>query len=153
TTTTDNESGFTFASTLNFDLNAKTQEIRKDSERLKEHELHEWLRKYSRYQCIEFSNYQIEQNLYKLKDKSVALSMDRQHYLVNWNDKHVRMPTKIVNTTTTDNESGFTFASTLNFDLNAKTQEIRKDSERLKEHELHEWLRKYSRYLTRSWLI
>ncbi|TOP56003.1 hypothetical protein, partial [Vibrio parahaemolyticus] len=56
-------------------------------------------------------------------------------------------PSKVVNTTTTDNESGFTFACTLNFDYEADTRKIIKDSIKVKDHEKQEWRRKYARYV------
>ncbi|WP_434171686.1 exonuclease domain-containing protein [Vibrio natriegens] len=98
-------------------------------------------------QCVEFDSWQVRQNLDRLKGKSLSLSMDRQHYLVNWNDKDIKKPSKIVNTTTTDNESGFTFACTLNFDYEADTRKIIKDSIKVKDHEKQEWRRKYARYV------
>ncbi|HCG5954542.1 TPA: hypothetical protein NJ081_002997 [Vibrio parahaemolyticus] len=98
-------------------------------------------------QCIEFDSWQIKQNIGRLKDKSLSLSMDRQHYLVNWNDKNIKKPSKIVNTTTTDNESGFTFACTMNFDYDADTRKIIKDSLKVKDQEKQDWRKKYARYV------
>lgn len=79
-------------------------------------------------QCIEFDSWQIKQNIDKLKGKSLSLSMDRQHYLVNWAKKEIGKPTKMVNTCTADNESGFVFAATLNFDSKVDSVAVTKDS-------------------------
>lgn len=98
-------------------------------------------------QCIEFESWQVRQNIEKLKGKNLSLSMDRQHYLVNWNDKNIKKPSKIVNTTTTDNESGFTFACTMNFDYEANTRDITNDSHKVKDSEKQEWRKKYARYV------
>ncbi|MDW1605627.1 MULTISPECIES: exonuclease domain-containing protein [unclassified Vibrio] len=79
-------------------------------------------------QCIEFDSWQINRNIEKLKGKSLSLSMDRQHYLVNWAMKEIGKPTKMVNTSTADNESGFVFAATMNFDSEVDSVAVTKDS-------------------------
>jgi len=68
-------------------------------------------------QCIEFDQWHIKQGISSLTDRELTLSMDRQHYLVNWVDKEDARPTKLVNTSTVDNGSRFVFASTINFDI------------------------------------
>lgn len=98
-------------------------------------------------QCIEFDSWQVTKNIGRLKGKSLSLSMDCQHYLVNWNDKNIKKPSKVVNTTTTENDSGFTFACTMNFDYDADTRQIIKDSLKVKDSEKQEWRKKYARYV------
>ncbi|MDW1964071.1 exonuclease domain-containing protein [Vibrio sp. Vb0587] len=98
-------------------------------------------------QCLEFDRWHLEQNIHALNNKDFVFSMDRQHYLVNWTDARDSRPTKLVNTSTVDNESRYVFASTLNFDITSDSVAIRKDSDRLRDHEKETWRRKYAQYV------
>ncbi|MGR5554628.1 exonuclease domain-containing protein [Vibrio alfacsensis] len=98
-------------------------------------------------QCIEFDQWHINQNIGALNGSHLTLSMDRQHYLVNWSDKEDARPTKLVNTSTVDNKSRFVFASTINFDFTSDWKSIRADNAMRRDHEKPEWKRKYAQYV------
>ncbi len=101
-------------------------------------------------QCIEFDRWHVQQNIQALKHRQLTIGMDRQHYLVNWTDTNDSRPTKIVNTSSVDNDSRFVFLSTINFDITSDWRAIRKDSERLRDHEKEVWQRKYAQYTIRE---
>ena len=101
-------------------------------------------------QCIQFDQWHINQNLDILKGKRLTLSMDRQHYLVNWTEKEDARPTKLVNTSTVDNQSRFVFASTLNFDFISDWETIKKDSAMRRDAEKPEWKRRHAQYVLKD---
>lgn len=98
-------------------------------------------------QCIQFDQWHINKNISSLNGKLLTLSMDRQHYLVNWTDKDDARPTKLVNTSTVDNKSRFVFASTLNFDFTSDWDVVRKDNAMRRDHEKPEWKRRHAQYV------
>ncbi|WP_394173405.1 exonuclease domain-containing protein [Thalassotalea litorea] len=98
-------------------------------------------------QCIQFEQWHIKENIHRLQNKSLEISMDRQHYLANWSEKKDRRPTKLVNTSSVDNNSRYVLASTVNFDFTSDWQAIKKDFKKRKESfkPIHE--RIYSQYV------
>lgn len=63
----------------------------------------------------------------------MEISMDRQHYLANWNKKKDRRPTKLVNTSSVDNFLRYVIASTENFDFTSDWVTVKKDFKKCKE--------------------
>jgi DNA polymerase III epsilon subunit len=98
-------------------------------------------------QCIQFDQWHIKENINALKGKSLEVSMDRQHYLANWNDKKNRKPTKLVNTSSVDNRSRFVFASTINFDFESDWVSIKKEARKRKDYDKPVYERLYSQYI------
>lgn len=98
-------------------------------------------------QCIQFDQWHVRNNIDCLAGKALEVSMDRQHYLANWNDKRTRKPTKLVNTSTVDNRSRFVFASTINFDFESDWKAIKSEAKKRKDFDkpIHERL--YSQYV------
>lgn len=68
----------------------------------------------------------------RFAEVSPVLSCDRQYYLSNWNDTHTPMPSRIVNTSTVDNLSGYVLASTVNFDSTSDSNYIKSEYKRKK---------------------
>ncbi|TRX57302.1 exonuclease domain-containing protein [Thalassomonas sp. M1454] len=98
-------------------------------------------------QCIQFDQFQMRQNIDALRGKNLHLSMDRQHVLVNWNDKHDKRPTKIVNTSTVCNETRFVFGSTINFDFISNWQQINSEARWSNDLDKPDYKRRYSQYI------
>lgn len=98
-------------------------------------------------QCVQFDQYQLQQNLYKLKGRTLNLSMDRQHFYSNWSDKSDARRTKIVNVTTIDNSSRFALASTLNFDFTSDYNYLKKEFIRIGEYLKPSHKRRYPQYI------
>jgi len=98
-------------------------------------------------QCVQFDQYQLQQNLHKLKVKTLNLSMDRQHFYSNWSDKSDARRTKIVNITTIDNSSRFSLASTLNFDFTSDYNYLKKEFIRIGEYLKPAHKRRYPQYI------
>ncbi|MFT5277376.1 MAG: energy-converting hydrogenase A subunit M [Glaciecola sp.] len=98
-------------------------------------------------QCIAFDQWHINENIHTLKDKNLEISMDRQHYLSNWNDKKDTRPTKLVNTSSVENKSRYVFASTLNFDMTSDWDAIKKDAKKRRDSAKPEHKRRYPQYI------
>jgi DNA polymerase III epsilon subunit len=98
-------------------------------------------------QCIQFEKWHIKNNLHKLANKPLEISMDRQHYLANWNTKKDKRPTKLVNTSSVDNRTRYVLASTLNFDFNSDWEAIKKDHRKRKDGNQPVYQRIYSQYV------
>ncbi|WP_068544604.1 exonuclease domain-containing protein [Thalassotalea crassostreae] len=98
-------------------------------------------------QCVLFDSFHMQKNLNVLKNKHLEISMDRQHYLANWNDKNDNRPTKLVNTSSVENKSRFVLASTLNFDFLSDYEHIKSQYKKLKEHEKPRHLKQYAQYI------
>lgn len=98
-------------------------------------------------QCVEFDRWHIKNNIHALNDKVLEVSMDRQHYLSNWSDKKDSRPTKLVNTSTVDNNSRFVFASTVNFDTTSDWEMIKRDISRCSDLKKPEYKRRYGQYV------
>ncbi|GLX77971.1 hypothetical protein tinsulaeT_13110 [Thalassotalea insulae] len=75
------------------------------------------------------------------------LSCDRQYYLSNWNDTNSPMPSRIVNTSTVDNITGYTLASTVNFDPNSDAKKIKSEHQRKKEYLKARYYRRFGQYI------
>lgn len=97
-------------------------------------------------QCVQFDQWHTSKNINCLKGKTLEVSMDRQHYLANWNNKHDSRPTKLVNTSSVDNKTRFVFASTLNFDVTSDWESIKKDFRKRKDSEKPIHKRRYAQY-------
>jgi DNA polymerase III epsilon subunit len=86
-----------------------------------------------------------------LKDRfaeyAPVLSCDRQYYLSNWNDTHTPMPSRIVNTSTVDNLSGYVLASTVNFDPTSNSSYIKSEFKRKKEGDKPRYYRRFGQYV------
>lgn len=98
-------------------------------------------------QCIKFEQWHLENNLHCLAGKDLEISMDRQHYLANWDAKQDKRPTKLVNTSSVDNKSRYVLASTLNFDFESDWVAIKKDYRKRKDADLPVYQRIYSQYV------
>lgn len=101
-------------------------------------------------QCVQFDQYQLQQNLYKLKGRTLNLSMDRQHFYSNWSDKSDARRTKIVNVTTIDNSSRFALASTLNFDFTSDYNYLKKEFIRIGEYLKPSHKRRYPQCISKQ---
>jgi DNA polymerase III epsilon subunit len=75
------------------------------------------------------------------------LSCDRQYYLSNWNDTHTPMPSRIVNTSTVDNLSGYVLASTVNFDQTSDSNYIKNEYKRKNEGDKPRYYRRFGQYV------
>jgi hypothetical protein len=98
-------------------------------------------------QCIQFDQWHIRNNIGQLNGKVLEISMDRQHYLANWNDKRDKKPTKLVNTSSVDNYSRFVFASTMNFDFTSDWEQIKKEARKRKDSDKPLYDRLFSQYI------
>jgi DNA polymerase III epsilon subunit len=98
-------------------------------------------------QCIQFDQWHIRNNIHQLSGTMLEISMDRQHYLANWNDKRDRKPTKLVNTSSVDNSSRFVLASTINFDFCSDWEAIKAEARKRKDAEKPVYDRLYSQYI------
>jgi transposase-like protein len=98
-------------------------------------------------QCVQFDAWHMKENMKKLKNQHLEISMDRQHYLANWNDKEDNRPTKLVNTCSVENKSRFVLSSTLNFDFDSDYEYIRDEHHRLKESAKPIYQRQFSQYV------
>jgi len=98
-------------------------------------------------QCVAFDLYHSGKLGEALEGKQLNLSTDRQHYLSNWGDTNMPMPTRIVNTSTADNETGYVFAATVNFDFDSDAEYIKREHKDKKEVEKASYYRRYSQYI------
>lgn len=98
-------------------------------------------------QCIQFEKYQHYFLAEKLRNKNLSLSIDRQHYLSNWGDNNMPMPTRIVNTSTADNVSGYVFSSTVNFDFTTDYELIKREHREKKEFKKANCYRRFAQYI------
>jgi hypothetical protein len=98
-------------------------------------------------QCAQSDQYQLQQNLHKLKGRTLNLSMDCQHFYSNWSDKSDARRSKIVNITTIDNSSRFSLASTLNFDFTSDYKYLKKEFIRIGEYLKPAHKRRYPQYI------
>jgi len=98
-------------------------------------------------QCLAFDLFHNGGLQEALKGKELNLSTDRQHYLSNWGDTNIPMPTRIVNTSTADNASGYVFAATVNFDFTSDAEHIKREHKEKKEFEKASYYRRYAQYI------
>ncbi|MEH6444869.1 MAG: hypothetical protein V7784_13320 [Oceanospirillaceae bacterium] len=101
-------------------------------------------------QCLYFDKchrYTLKQALGK---RALTLSTDRQYYLSNWGDNDMPMPTRMVNTSTVDNDTGFVLAATVNFDFTSDHKFIKSENARLNDEEKEIYYRRYSQYILRA---
>lgn len=98
-------------------------------------------------QALAFEAYHKKNMEVALKLKTLNLSSDRQHYLSNWGDHNMPMPTPIINTSTADNDTGYVFVSTLNFDFASDYIDIKKEHREKKEYEKESYYRRYAQYV------
>jgi len=101
-------------------------------------------------QCLAFNLYHSGSLRDALQGKELNLSTDRQHYLSNWGDTNMPMPTRIVNTSTADNNTGYVFAATVNFDFESEAEYIKREHQEKKEAEKASYYRRYSQYVLDS---
>ncbi|WP_163133634.1 exonuclease domain-containing protein [Agarivorans sp. Alg241-V36] len=83
----------------------------------------------------------------RFADYTPVLSCDRQYYLSNWNDTHTPMPSRIVNTSTVDNLSGYILEATLNFDSTSDSNYIKAEFDRKREGEKPRYYRRFGQYV------
>lgn len=98
-------------------------------------------------QTLAFDKYHSQKLDFSTATKSLNLSTDRQHYLSNWGDHNMPMPTPITNTSTADNGSGYIFLSTINFDFTSDSEEIKKEHSEKKESEKYSYFRRFAQYV------
>lgn len=98
-------------------------------------------------QCIQFDQYQLKNNIHKLRDKHLKVSTDRQHFYTNWTQRADTRRTKITNISTVDNSSKFVFASTLNFDFTSNYESLFKEFIRIGEYKKEPYKRRYQQYI------
>jgi hypothetical protein len=75
------------------------------------------------------------------------LSCNRQYYLSNWNDTHTPMPSRIINTSTVDNLSGYVLASTVNFDQTYDSNYIKNEYKQKNEGDKPRYYRRFGQYV------
>lgn len=93
-------------------------------------------------QTLAFDKYHSQKLDYAVATKLLNLNTDRQHYLSNWGDHNMPMPTPITNTSTADNSSGYIFASTVNFDFTSNYEEVKKEHS-----EKYSYFRRFAQYV------
>lgn len=98
-------------------------------------------------QCIQFDQYQLKSNIHKLNCKHLKVSTDRQHFYTNWTQRIDTRRTKIINTSTVDNQSKFVYASTLNFDFTSNYESLFKEFIRIGEYQKEPYKRRYQQYI------
>jgi DNA polymerase III epsilon subunit len=98
-------------------------------------------------QTLAFDKFHSEKLDFAVATKSLNLSTDRQHYLSNWGDHNMPMPTPIMNTSTADNGSGYIFVSTVNFDFTCDAEEIKKEHREKKESDKYSYFRRFAQYV------
>lgn len=98
-------------------------------------------------QALAFDHYYMDKLDHAVATRTLNLSSDRQHYLSNWGDHDMPMPTPIINTSTADNDTGFVFAATVNFDFSSDYIEIKKEHREKKEQEKHSYYRRFAQYV------
>jgi DNA polymerase III epsilon subunit len=98
-------------------------------------------------QCIQFDQFQLKQNIKKLKNKHLNVSTDRQHFFSNWTQRSDTRRTKITNISSVENNSRFVFASTLNFDFTSNYESLFKEFIRIGEYQKEPFKRRYQQYI------
>lgn len=98
-------------------------------------------------QCIQFEQYHLKNNIHKLNNKTLNLSMDRQTFHSNWTSKRDARRTLLANTSTVDNESRFVLGSTLNFDFTSDYNALSKEFIRIGEYSKEPFKRRYQQYI------
>ncbi|TWX55200.1 exonuclease domain-containing protein [Colwellia hornerae] len=98
-------------------------------------------------QALAFDAYHKLNLDFAVATKILNISSDRQHYLSNWGDHNMPLPTPIINTSTVDNGSGYVFASTINFDFSSDYSYIKKEHKGKKEFNKESYFRRFSQYV------
>ncbi|MFT4804615.1 MAG: DNA polymerase III epsilon subunit [Psychroserpens sp.] len=98
-------------------------------------------------QCIQFEQFQLKTNLHKLKNRHLNLSLDRQMFYANWSSKKDARRTRLINTSTVDNNTRYVFGSTMNFDFTSDYTTLLKESKRIGEYEKEPHKRRYQQYV------
>ncbi|MDE3272461.1 exonuclease domain-containing protein [Pseudoalteromonas sp. G4] len=98
------------------------------------------------YQCLQFEQYLLAQNLHKLKNTHLSLSLDNMQFYANWSSRHDRRRTKLINTCTVDNHSGYVLGSKVNFDFTSDYMALAKEFKRIGEYEKPHHKRRYQQY-------
>lgn len=101
-------------------------------------------------QCRKFSQAR-EKRIANTDFHSLRISSDHQFYQTNWRVKgDNEYNVQLYNLSSADNNSGYVFASSLNFDPEAISEEINKDAKLIGDIEKPNSLRKYARYMLDS---
>jgi DNA polymerase III epsilon subunit len=98
-------------------------------------------------QSLLFSRFHEASLTSRFAEVAPILSCDRQYYLSNWNDTHTPMPTRVVNTSTVDNLSGYVLASTVNFDPTSDSGYIKSEYKRKNEGDKPRYYRRFGQYV------
>ncbi len=98
-------------------------------------------------QALAFDAYHSQQLDFAVATKTLNLSTDRLHHSTNWGDHDVPRPTPLVVTSTVDNQSGYVFASTLNFDFNSDSKYVKQEFKEKNESEKESYYRRYAQYV------
>lgn len=98
-------------------------------------------------QCIAFDQYQLKQNIHKLKGKTLNISVDKQHFYTNWSyTGYSGDKTFLVNLSSVDNESRYVFGSTINFDFTSNVYRTVLDAIRIRDWEKPTSKKRYDHY-------
>lgn len=98
-------------------------------------------------QSTKFDRYHTQWIMDAFKNYTPVLTCDRQFYLSNWNHTSQPEPTRIVNTTTVDNITGFILASTINFDFNSEAKSVKELYKSNRDFEIDRCYQRYSQYI------
>lgn len=98
-------------------------------------------------QCRKFSQAK-EKKISKMKFKSLKISSDHQFYQTNWRAKgDNEYNTQLYNLSSADNNSGYVFISSLNFDPNAISDAVNQDAHLINDLDKPNSLRRHARYI------
>jgi len=98
-------------------------------------------------QCRKFTQSK-EKKIQKTNFKSLRISSDHQYYQTNWRAKgDGEYNVQLYNLSSADNNSGYVFVSSLNFDPQVISEEINKDALEIGDLEKFSPYRKYARYI------
>lgn len=98
-------------------------------------------------QALAFDAYHSQKMDMAVIGKTLNLSTDRLHHSSNWTNHNEPRPTPLMVTSTVDNDTGYVFASTLNFDFESDSENIKREHKDKKENEKDSYYRRYAQYI------
>ncbi|WP_150138916.1 exonuclease domain-containing protein [Candidatus Enterovibrio escicola] len=98
-------------------------------------------------QALAFDAYHSNLIDHAVATKTLNLSCDRLHHSSNWGDHNTPRPTPLMVTATVDNDSGYVFASSLNFDFQSDSQYVKKEYKEKKEADKESYYRRFAQYV------
>lgn len=100
-------------------------------------------------QCVAFAANR-ERKFPEMNFRTRYISVDRQHYRLNWTNKSDRRNVILYGIGSTDRWSGYLFGQHINFDSSLAPSEIEEDAEAIGDYDLKDPFRKYARLWLRK---